>query len=194
MLKDKNLGKLIVFSAPSGAGKTSIVHFLLNEIPELEFSVSACSRLARKNEIDGKDYYFLTEGEFRSKIRENAFLEWEEVYEGNFYGTLVSELDRIFQKGHHVVFDIDVKGGLNIKSKFPEQTLSIFVMPPSEEVLEHRLRNRGSDSEEIVRKRMAKASYELSFASQFDYILINDDLEKARREALQLIKQFIYQK
>ncbi len=191
MNETKKEGKLLIFSAPSGAGKTTLVHYVLTEFPQLEFSVSACNRSPRKHEIDGKDYYFLSTEAFKENIERDAFIEWEEVYPGSYYGTLRSELDRIFSKQHHVVFDIDVKGGLSVKAQYPSQSLSIFVMPPSVEVLEQRLRNRSTDSEETIRKRLEKARYELSFAPQFDYVLINDKLEVAQEEVKKLVASFI---
>jgi guanylate kinase len=184
-------GKLIIFSAPSGAGKTTIVHHILNRFPQLQFSVSACSRKQRKGEIHGNDYYFLSVEEFRTKINENAFLEWEEVYPGSYYGTLVSEVSRIWNQGKHVVFDVDVKGGLNIKKKFPEQSLSVFIMPPSVPELENRLRNRQTESEESLNKRIRKAEYELEFASEFDKVVINNDLETAIEETSGLLEIFL---
>jgi guanylate kinase len=185
-------GKLIIFSAPSGAGKTTIVKYLLESGLPLEFSISACSRLPRTGETNGKDYYFLSVEEFQKKIKDNEFIEWEEVYPGNFYGTLKSELERIWKNGNHVLFDIDVKGGVNLKKLFPKQTLSIFVMPPSVEELEHRLRNRSTDDEATIRKRVDKAVYELKFADQFDIILINDVLQEAKNKTFNLVSEFIY--
>lgn len=184
-------GKLIIFSAPSGAGKTTIVHSVLQMFPQLQFSISACSRLQRPGEEHGMDYYFISEQEFRKNIRENAFLEWEEVYPGSFYGTLTSELERIWQAGRHVVFDVDVKGGIAIKKKYPERSLSIFIMPPSLDELEKRLRNRQTESEDALRKRLQKASYELGFADEFDKIVVNDNLDLAIAEAKDLITRFL---
>jgi guanylate kinase len=184
-------GKLVIFSAPSGAGKTTIVHSVLAMFPQLKFSVSACSRAQRPGEVDGKDYYFLSEQGFRENIANNAFLEWEEVYPGNFYGTLTSELERIWKTGHHVVFDVDVKGGLNIKKKYPTLALSIFIMPPSLSELENRLRNRQTESEEALLKRLQKASFEIDFANEFDKIIINDNLERAIADAALLIRSFL---
>lgn len=184
-------GKLIVVSAPSGSGKTTIVKQMLTSGLNLEFSVSACSRAPRVNEKNGIDYYFLSADAFRQKISENAFIEWEEVYPGSFYGTLKSEVDRIWQKGNHVIFDVDVVGGLNIKKQYPEQCLALFIRPPSIEELEKRLRGRSTDSEETIRKRIAKAEYELSFAPQFDRIIINDSLELAVVETFQAISGFV---
>jgi len=186
-------GKLVIFSAPSGAGKTSIVQGVLQRTPQLAFSVSACSRPMRPGEVHGKDYYFLSPEAFRKKIDEGAFLEWEEVYPGNYYGTLRSEVERLWQEGKHVVFDVDVAGGLNIKNQFPQQALAIFIKPPSLEVLKQRLINRGTESEESLRKRLGKAELELSYANRFDHIVVNDHLETAIREASEKVKRFIVQ-
>lgn len=187
-----SLGKLIVFSAPSGSGKTSIVRYLLEQ-PELnlEFSVSATSRKLRGSEKNGKDYYFITTKEFKRKIKKEAFAEWEEVYKDNLYGTYKKEIKRIRKKGKNVVFDIDVIGGLNLKELYSEDTLAIFVKPPSVAELEKRLRNRRTDSEEKIQERLAKANKELGFQDQFDVIVVNDNLERARKEAYKLVKQFI---
>lgn len=187
-------GKLIVFSAPSGSGKTTIVHHLLSH-PELklDFSISATSRPARGQEQNGKDYYFISADEFKKHINNNDFIEWEEVYTNNFYGTLKSEINRIWSNGQHVIFDIDVKGGLNIKQQFPTQTLAIFVQPPSIEEMETRLRNRQTDSEEKIKERVAKASKEMVFAKDFDLILLNDDLETAKKKAYMLVSDFLSQ-
>lgn len=184
-------GKLIIFSAPSGAGKTTIVHYLLSREPKLEFSISACSRAPRANEKHGVDYYFFSEDEFRAKIAAGDFVEWEEVYPGNFYGTLHSEIQRIHEKGHHILFDIDVMGGINLKKIFGEKALSIFILPPSVDILAERLRNRGSDTEDTIRKRVEKAEWEMQFASQFDRQIFNDEITRAREEALNLVNNFI---
>jgi guanylate kinase len=184
-------GKCIIFSAPSGAGKTTIVHHLLNANIGLAFSVSACSRDPRPNETDGKDYYFLGLEGFRKLIKEDAFIEWEEVYTDNYYGTLRSEIERIWSEGKTVIFDVDVVGGLNIKRIFGGQALAIFVQPPSYDELEKRLRLRSTESEEKINMRMAKARKELSSASEFDVILINDDLEVACSEAKRMVTEFI---
>lgn len=186
------LGKLIVFSAPSGSGKTSIVRYLLKQ-PELklEFSVSATSRKLRGNEVDGKDYYFISTKVFRSEIEKDKFAEWEEVYKDNLYGTYKKEIKRIRQKGINVIFDIDVIGGLNLKKLYSKNTLAIFVKPPSVEELEKRLRKRKTDSEEKIQERLAKASRELSYQDQFDEILVNNTLEKAQKDAYKLVKEFI---
>lgn len=183
-------GKLVIFSAPSGAGKTTIVHAILNAGLSLEFSISACSREKRANEAEGKDYYFLGLEGFREKIRKNAFLEWEEVYKDHYYGTLRSEVDRIRAKGKYVIFDVDVYGGINIKDQFNDEALAIFVMPPSLKVLEERLRGRSTDSEENIQKRLDKAKHEIDMAEKFDHIIINDDLDTAIKEAKELITAF----
>jgi len=186
-----NKGKLIVFSAPSGSGKTTIVRHLLNvDRLNLEFSISAASRHKRGEEVDGKDYYFLSLDEFKNKIEQDEFLEWEEVYKDNFYGTLRSEVERIWAKGKHVIFDIDVVGGLAIKNQFPESTLAVFVQPPSLEELERRLRDRQTESEDKILMRLAKSTKELSSAKEFDVILYNDVLEVAKEEAESLIGNF----
>lgn len=184
-------GKCVIFSAPSGAGKTTIVHYLLNEFPELAFSVSACSREPRSNEVDGKDYYFLGLAGFQNQIKADAFVEWEEVYANNFYGTLKSELTRIWSEGKTVIFDVDVIGGLNIKKYFGDNALAVFVQPPNYEALEERLRYRSTETEEKIQMRLAKAKEELGHADQFDTILVNDDLTIACAAAKQLIEQFI---
>lgn len=184
-------GKCVIFSAPSGAGKTTIVHNLLSQNLGLEFSVSACSRDPRPNETHGKDYYFLGVEGFRKAIADGAFIEWEEVYTNNFYGTLRSELERIWNAGHAVIFDVDVIGGLHIKQIFGENALAVFVQPPSYETLEERLRGRSTESEEKITMRLSKAKQELSRAQEFDYILLNDNLEKACAEARTVVQQFL---
>lgn len=186
-----NQGKVIVFSAPSGAGKTTIVHALLKENPSLSFSVSACSRDPRGNEIDGEDYYFIGIEGFKDKVENKEFAEWEEVYEDHFYGTLNSELTRIWAENKTVVFDVDVVGGMNLKKKFGSQALSVFIMPPGVEVLESRLRNRNTDSEDKIIKRMAKASEEIELSSHFDAVVINDTLAVAIEKAGVLVHQFL---
>jgi len=192
MTARKKKGKMIVVSAPSGAGKTTIVKHLLGS-PDLnlEFSVSACSRPRRENEVDGRDYYFLSIPEFKRKISEDAFIEWEEVYKDHFYGTLRSEVERIWQNGHSVIFDVDVIGGLNIKKKFPGQTLALFIQPPAFEVLEKRLKARSADSPESIQTRLQKARKELAYADQFDKIIINDRLTDALRETEQAVRNFL---
>jgi guanylate kinase len=184
-------GKLIIFSAPSGSGKTTIVLHLLGRYPQLAFSISATSREPRKNEKDGVDYYFLTVDDFRKKIEEGKFLEWEEVYTGQYYGTLRSEVERLRKAGRQVVFDIDVVGGVRLKQEFGSDALAIFVQPPSLDVMEKRLRERGTDSEEQLQKRLGKAREELSYANRFDHVLINDRLEETLNKAEQLIQNFI---
>jgi guanylate kinase len=185
-------GKLIVFSAPSGSGKTTIVkHLLGKEDLNLEFSISATSRSPREDEVDGKDYYFMDLKAFKSYIKNEDFLEWEEVYRDNFYGTLNSEIDRIWAMGKHVVFDIDVVGGLDIKRIYPTQTLAVFVEPPSIEELKIRLKKRKTESEDRIAMRVAKASIEMATAPQFDHIIVNEDLDKALDEAYHLVKDFI---
>ena len=186
-------GKLIVFSAPSGSGKTTIVKHLLGlEKLNLEFSISAASRSPRGEEVHGKDYYFLSLEEFKNKISGDEFLEWEEVYRDNFYGTLKSEVARIWEKGKHVIFDIDVVGGLDIKRIYPERTLSVFVKPPSVEELKNRLKKRSTETEEKINMRLAKASVELATAPQFDFIIENDKLNVALKEAENLVAGFLH--
>lgn len=185
-------GKLIVFSAPSGSGKTTIVKHLLKQTElDLDFSISATSRDLRGTEVDGKDYYFISAKEFQNHISKENFIEWEEVYTNNYYGTLKTEVERIWSLGKHVIFDIDVIGGLNIKKQFPEQTLAVFVQPPSIEEMERRLRDRKTDTEEKIIERVAKAEKELKFAKDFDVILVNDNLETAKQEAFKLVQNFI---
>lgn len=185
-------GKLIVFSAPSGSGKTTIVKHLLGiEALNLEFSISATSREKRGEEIDGKDYYFLSTEAFKAKIKSDSFLEWEEVYRDNFYGTLKSEVERIWAKGKHVIFDIDVSGGLRIKRKFPDQTLAIFVKPPSIDELKIRLKNRSTESADKINMRISKASAELATAPLFDVIIENNILENALEKAETLVSNFV---
>ena len=185
------MGKLIVISAPSGAGKTSIVHFLLGKTDALSFSVSACSRARRDNETDGIDYHFLTVDEFQKEIKEDSFLEWEEVYENQYYGTLKSEVEKIWQKGKIVIFDVDVEGGLNIKKQYPTECLSIFIMPPSLAVLEERLQSRGSESVESLQKRLTKAKGEIAKSEEFDKIILNDNFEVTCKESMEAIQTFI---
>lgn len=185
-------GKLIVFSAPSGSGKTTIVrHLLRQERLGLEFSISATSREPRGEEVNGKDYYFISAEEFKKKIKSNEFLEWEEVYIDNFYGTLQKEISRIWAKGKHVIFDIDVAGGLRIKKKFPDQTLAVFIKPPDINELIIRLKERGEESPEKIAMRVAKAPTEMATAPQFDTIILNDDLKTAIDEAEKLVNDFL---
>ncbi|WGK65945.1 guanylate kinase [Croceiramulus getboli] len=185
-------GKLIVFSAPSGSGKTTIVrHLLSKEELNLAFSISATSRAPRGTEKDGVDYYFLSLEEFKSRIKSDSFLEWEEVYRDNFYGTLKSEVERIWAEGKNVIFDIDVVGGLDIKQIYPERTLAVFVKPPSIEELKIRLKKRKTESEDKINMRVAKASIELATAPQFDHIIVNEDLPTALNEAYTLVKEYV---
>ncbi|MDA9069645.1 guanylate kinase [Algibacter sp.] len=190
--KNKKQGKLIVFSAPSGSGKTTIVRHLLGvDNLNLEFSISATSREKRGEEAHGKDYYFLSAKEFKNKIKSDAFLEWEEVYRDNFYGTLKTEVERIWALGKNVIFDIDVSGGLRIKRKYPEQTLAVFVKPPSIDALKIRLKKRKTESEDKINMRVAKASAELATAPLFDTIIVNDNLDEALIEAEKKVGDFI---
>ena len=185
-------GKVVIFSAPSGAGKSTIVNHLLGKYPELEFSISATSRAPRGNEQNGKEYYFFSADQFRKMIAEDKFVEHEEVYPGSFYGTLKSEVERIWAKGHVIVFDIDVKGGVNVKRIFKDKAFSVFIQAPSVEVLRQRLIGRGTDSEEAIEKRVEKAASEMEFAAgKFDYVLVNDDLDTALAEADKVVGQFI---
>ena len=188
------MGRLIIFSAPSGTGKSTIVRYLLEKDLKLQFSISATSRLPRGEEKHGEEYYFLTPDEFRSRIKQGHFLEYEEVYEDNFYGTLKSEVDRILESGYNVVFDVDFVGGLAIKKIYGPKALSIFIMPPSIEELRNRLEKRGTDKPEVIQNRLDKAAHEMSFATQFDAVVMNDDFDKAKRETVKLIREFIAQK
>lgn len=187
-----NKGKLLVFSAPSGSGKTTIVRHLLAQ-PELnlEFSISAATRELRGEEVNGKDYYFMSIADFKKHIKADDFIEWEEVYRDNFYGTLKSEVERIWAKGKNVIFDIDVSGGLRIKSKFPKETLAVFVKPPSVDELKRRLKERSTESEDKINMRIAKAHVELATAPQFDKVIKNYDLDVAKHEAYELVKAFV---
>jgi guanylate kinase len=184
-------GKLVIFSAPSGSGKTTIVQHLVSKIPKLEFSVSACSREIRGSEVDGVDYYFLSIAEFKKRIANDEFVEWEEVYADHFYGTLKSEVERIWSKGHHVIFDVDVIGGLNLKRKFGEHALSVFVKAPSIQHLEERLKRRETETPESIAKRIAKAESEMEYAPSFDRILVNDTMEHAFAEARKMVEDFL---
>jgi guanylate kinase len=186
-----NQGKLIIFSAPSGSGKTTLVHDILHHFPQVRFSVSACSRPRRQNEIHGKDYYFLQPDEFRKLIHEQAFAEWEEVYPGSFYGTLQSEIDRIWHEGHHVIFDVDVEGGLKLKSKFPDRSLAIFVKVPDIHTLETRLRSRNTESEETLSRRLQKAKRELEYSDRFDVVVNNYNLQDAMVQSRKLVSDFL---
>lgn len=184
-------GKCIIFSAPSGAGKTTIVHRLIKEIPSLSFSVSACSREARPNEKHGADYYFLSIDSFETKISNSEFIEWEEVYANNYYGTLKSEIEKIWNEKKNVIFDVDVVGGLNLKNYFGAKALAIFVQPPSIEILEERLRSRKTETEEKIQMRIQKATLEMKRANEFDYILVNNDLEIAVNEIKEVVLKFL---
>lgn len=184
-------GKCIILCAPSGAGKTSITKFLLAQNLELEFSISACTREKRQNEIDGVDYYFLSVADFKRKIETEEFVEWEEVYKDNFYGTLKTEVNRIWNSGKNVIFDVDVEGGLSLTKHFGEKALSIFIQPPSIKVLEERLRSRGTETEEKIQKRLEKAEKELSYAKSFNTIIVNDNLATAQQEILTIVKSFL---
>jgi guanylate kinase len=185
------MGKAILFSAPSGCGKTTIIKELMSFFDNFDFSISATSRAPRGEEENGKDYYFLTHEEFMNRVRKDEFLEWEEVYSGTCYGTLKSEIDRIWDMGKVIVFDVDVNGGRNIKKYFGDNALSIFVMPPSIEVLEQRLRSRGTDSEEAIVKRLGRSAEELKQAPAFDVTIVNDDLSRAVAETRKVIEEFL---
>ena len=182
--------KILIITAPSGAGKTSVTTHLLKRFPQLAFSVSAATRPRRDNEINGVDYYFMSLEEFQGKIKNNEFVEWEEVYEGNFYGTLKSEIDRIWKEGKNVIFDVDVKGGLNLKKYFGDRALAIFVKVPSIEVLKERLHDRGTETEESLSRRLFKAEFEMGFHDKFDVVLVNENLDKSLHEAQQLYDDF----
>jgi guanylate kinase len=184
-------GKLVIFSAPSGAGKSTLVNYLLPQFPELSFSISATSRSPRGKEQHGKDYYFLSSEEFKAHVAGDELLEWEEVYASTYYGTLRSEVERIWAQGKVVVFDIDVVGALNLKKQFGDRALALFVQAPSVEILEQRLRGRGTDSEEKIQQRVAKATIEMARAPEFDKVVVNDDLDTAKAEALAILKDFL---
>ncbi|MFD2202379.1 guanylate kinase [Shivajiella indica] len=185
-------GKAIIFSAPSGSGKTTIVRHLLGKFPNLGFSISASTRDKRgRTEENGKDYYFLTPEEFKKKIDEEAFIEWEEVYEGNFYGTLKEEIQRLWDEGKHVIFDVDVKGGVNLKKYFGDKALAIYVKVPSLEVLHERLRDRGTETDESLSRRLFKAKFESTFEDKFDVTILNDDIQKSFKDAEQLVGDFL---
>ena len=189
--KNRTKRKALIFSAPSGSGKSTIVHHILDTFSGMEFSVSATSRAPRGQERDGVDYWFLSEEEFRSRVESDGFVEYEEVYPGRFYGTLKSEIDRIWKAGHTVIFDVDVKGGVNLKKYFGDRALSVFIQAPSVEVLRERLLKRGTDSAEDIEKRVAKAGEEMAYAPKFDRILVNDDLQTAFDEAESIVKDFL---
>lgn len=184
-------GKLIIVTAPSGAGKTTIVKYLLRTLPQLAFSVSATSRPPRNYEVHGKDYFFFTPEEFAQLRESDALLEWEEVYEGRFYGTLKNEVERLWSEGKHVIFDIDVRGAMRLQRKFPSRTLSIFIRPPSPEVLETRLRERHTEDEDSLKTRLERARYELSCEDAFQHTVVNDDLPTALSEAERIVRQFL---
>lgn len=186
-------GKLIIFTAPSGAGKTTIVRHLLKKLDNLAFSVSATSRAKREHEVDEKDYYFFNPSSFRKSIDNGDFLEWEEVYPGQYYGTLKKELERLWSEGKHIIFDIDVKGAVNIKQNYPDRSLAVFVKPPSAEVLFERLQNRGTETPESYRKRVKRATLELTYEDKFDVVLLNDNLASAFEEAEKIVGEFLKQ-
>lgn len=185
------MNKLIIFSAPSGSGKSTIINYLLEQDLHLAFSISATSRPPRGQEQHGVEYFFLTPEEFRQRIADNEFLEYEEVYQDRFYGTLKSQVENQLNAGQNVIFDVDVVGGCNIKQFYGDRALSVFIQPPSIEELRHRLEGRGTDAPDVIESRIAKAAYELSFAPKFDVVIINDDLETAKAEALQVIREFL---
>ena len=190
---DIQKGKMLIVSAPSGSGKSTIVNWLMQEHPELKlyFSISCTSRAPRGTEQNGVEYFFLTPEEFREKIENDEFLEYEEVYEGRFYGTLKAQVERQLEAGQNVVFDVDVKGGINIKKFYGDRAMSLFIQPPSVEELRRRLEGRGTDTPEAIESRLAKAEYEMTFAPQFDHIVVNDDLDTAKQETLQLVESFL---
>ncbi len=183
-------GRVMIFSAPSGSGKTTIVKHLIEEFPFLEFSISATSRAPRGDEQDGRDYYFLSNDEFMLRVARGEFVEWEEVYQGTSYGTLKSEVKRIWDKGNVIVFDVDVKGGIELKKRFGDEALSIFIMPPSIEELRRRLEGRGTDAPEVIEKRIAKAEKEIAFAEKFDRVIFNDNLKDALTQAENIVADF----
>jgi len=192
-MKQAPSNKIVILTAPSGAGKTSITKHLLHHFPQLAFSVSATTRKARANEVDGKDYYFLTPEKFQHKIQENAFVEWEMVYEGKYYGTLKSELQKIWKMKKVPLLDIDIKGAIHVQQQHPQHCLTIFVEPPSIDELKKRLLSRGTETEESLRARLNKASYEISFKHSFDKVIVNDRLERACNEAEKIVNEFIKQ-
>ena len=184
-------GKVIIFSAPSGAGKTTLVKHLLKQDLNLSFSISACSRTKRSNEVDAYDYYFMSKEAFKKKIGNDEFLEWEEVYDGNYYGTLKSEIERIWSEGKHVIFDVDVVGGMNLKKYFGDKALAIYVEAPSIDVLESRLRSRETETEETIEKRIGKAIKEIKYKKNFDLVIVNDDLKNAKSEAFEKVNNYL---
>jgi guanylate kinase len=184
-------GKLVIVAGPSGTGKTTIVRHLLGVFPRLAFSISACSRPARKNEMDGEDYYFLSKEQFREKIDKGEFLEWEEVYPGSYYGTLKTEVERLWKAGRHVIFDIDVKGALNLKKYFPKESITIFIEPPSVKALEQRLRDRNTETPEILEQRVSKAKEELMYVDKFEKVVQNIELQKALLDTEAIVRNFL---
>lgn len=187
-------GKAVIFSAPSGSGKTTIVKHLLTVFPNLDFSISASTRDKRgRTEENGKDYYFLSPSDFKERIDNNDFIEWQEVYEGNFYGTLKSEINRIWELGHHVIFDVDVKGGINLKKYFGEHGLAVFVKVPDLETLKKRLTDRGTESDDSLSRRLYKAEFEMTFQDEFDVTLTNEDLDRSLMEAEEMVRSFLNQ-
>jgi guanylate kinase len=194
MSSNQHKGKLVIFSAPSGAGKTTIVHHLLSKDFKLEFSISACTRAQRPGEVHGKDYYYISLEEFKKSISLDEFVEWEEVYKNNFYGTLKTEVERIWKSGHHVIFDVDVDGGLNLKKAFGDRALAVFVMPPSLESLRERLEQRETETPESITRRMGKAPIELQKSVLFDKVILNDDLESAFAKAEEIVGEFFGKK
>ncbi len=191
MVRNNKKGKLIIISAPSGSGKTTLVKHILSSLNNISFSVSACSRKPRQNEIDGKDYFFLTLSDFKTKIENDEFIEWEEVYKNHFYGTLNSEVEKMRKTGRHVAFDVDVAGGVSIKSKFGNDALAIFIKPPSIDALKQRLIGRATDNSENITTRIEKADLELTYEDKFDVTIINDNLTEAKKEIVDLISKFI---
>jgi len=183
--------KIIIITAPSGAGKTSITRYLIERYPQLSFSISAATREPRGAEKNGQDYYFISEAEFREHIRNNDFMEWEMVYEGKYYGTLKSEMERIWSQKQVPILDIDVKGAIHVQKQYPHNTMSIFIQPPSVEELKRRLAGRGTETDQSLAARVSKASYEISFKDHFDHVIVNDDLNKARAEAENLVFEFL---
>ncbi|MCH8903998.1 MAG: guanylate kinase [Bacteroidetes bacterium] len=184
-------GKMVIFSGPSGAGKTTIVQQIVKNHDELRFSISACTRVKRENEVEGEHYIFMTIEDFHHKVEENAFMEWEKVYEGHFYGTLKSEVEKIWDEGHHPIFDIDVQGAINLKKSNPDKAMSIFIKPPSEELLAKRLEHRLTESVESLEMRLKKAKNELKFEGEFDHVIINVDLTHSVNEAEKLVRSFL---